>query len=186
MKIQQVWKDIKGYQNLYQVSNLGRIKSLKFNHSNNEKIIKGIKIPIKQKKRIYYCCKVRLYKNNKWNDYLISRLVWKTFNGEIQNNYQIDHIDNNPENNSLDNLQLLTCSENNKKKYIDNPNLSKSFVYNLEKINPKKKVKCLETKQIFQSLMQASRKMNIRVQSISKVINGYRKSIHGLHFALID
>jgi len=40
------------------------------------------------------------------------RFIWEAFNGQIPNNKEIDHIDNNKHNNKLDNLQLLTKSEN--------------------------------------------------------------------------
>ena len=49
--------------------------------------------------------------------YFLHRLVWEVFNGEIPENMQIDHINNDRTDNRLENLQLVTCSENNKLKY---------------------------------------------------------------------
>lgn len=45
----------------------------------------------------------------------LHRLIWETFNGKILNELTIDHIDNNKQNNNLNNLQLLSRSENTSK-----------------------------------------------------------------------
>ena len=50
---------------------------------------------------------------------LVHRAVWEAFNGEIPYGMEVDHIDNNPQNNALDNLQLLNRSDNLKKRNID-------------------------------------------------------------------
>lgn len=50
--------------------------------------------------------------NNKSKGLVLSRVVYAWFIGDIPDNYDIDHIDNNPYNNSLDNLQLLTRKDN--------------------------------------------------------------------------
>lgn len=50
----------------------------------------------------------------------VSRLVYAWFNDIVPEGYAVDHIDNNPFNNSLDNLQLLTDQENLEKRYSDN------------------------------------------------------------------
>lgn len=49
-----------------------------------------------------------------------SRLVYAYFIGDIPENYDIDHIDNNPYNNKLNNLRLLTREENLRKRFLDN------------------------------------------------------------------
>ena len=60
---------------------------------------------------------VSTYKNNMPGCITVHKLVWNTFNGEILKGFEIDHIDDNKENASLSNLQLLTKSENVKKSY---------------------------------------------------------------------
>ena len=50
---------------------------------------------------------------------LVHRVVWECFNGEIPDKMDIDHIDNNPKNNNLDNLQLLNHADNLRKRNID-------------------------------------------------------------------
>ncbi|MBO7079080.1 MAG: HNH endonuclease [Bacilli bacterium] len=49
-----------------------------------------------------------------------SRLIYAYFIGNIPENYDIDHIDNNPMNNQLNNLRLLTREENLRKRFLDN------------------------------------------------------------------
>lgn len=53
-----------------------------------------------------------------------SRLIYAWFYGEVPAGYDVDHIDNNPFNNDLDNLQLLSRRENLAKRFIDNPDAS--------------------------------------------------------------
>ena len=50
---------------------------------------------------------------------LIHRGVWEAFNGEIPEGMDVDHIDNNPANNALSNLQILSRKDNLKKRNID-------------------------------------------------------------------
>jgi len=51
--------------------------------------------------------------------FLVHRVVWEAFNGEIPNQMDIDHIDNNPMNNKLENLQMLSHGDNLKKRNIN-------------------------------------------------------------------
>ena len=53
-----------------------------------------------------------------------SRLIYAWFYGEVPAGYDVDHIDNDPFNNDLDNLQLLSRRENLAKRFEDNPDAS--------------------------------------------------------------
>ena len=100
------WRDIKGYEGLYQVSNLGRVKSLRYNHSENEKILKGF-----LSNRGYH--RVSFYKDGVRKDYSVHRLVAEAFIPNTDNKPCIDHIDTNKLNNKVDNLRWCTNKENN-------------------------------------------------------------------------
>lgn len=115
MKIleKEIWKDIKGFEGLYQASNLGRIKSLeKFKKGKNgslasvkEKILKpGIT------RNGYY--RVALCKNSIRKFYLVHRLVFEAFNCQITEGLQVNHINEIKSDNRLSNLNLMTCKEN--------------------------------------------------------------------------
>ena len=56
-----------------------------------------------------------LYAGNISKSYLFSRFVYESFKGNIPDDKEVDHIDNNKENNSIKNLRLLTHKENTRK-----------------------------------------------------------------------
>jgi hypothetical protein len=109
----EIWKDVKGYEGLYQVSNYGNVKSLP------KKIGFGLGylVPEKILKQAitssgYFG--VRLYINNKGKTFRIHQLVAIAFLNHIPCGHDIivDHMDGNKQNNRLDNLQLITSREN--------------------------------------------------------------------------
>ena len=116
----EIWKDIKGYEGYYQVSNLGNVKSLSR--------VDSIGRPLKEKSLKgsldvfgYLCFDFR--KNNKRKIFKVHQLVAVAFLGHKINGYKgliVDHIDNDKLNNKLENLQLITarynCSKDKKRK----------------------------------------------------------------------
>lgn len=66
--------------------------------------------------------------------YRVHRLVYETLMGDIPQELTIDHIDANPQNNSIENLQILT-RENNTRKALKNKKSPKRFMYQLYKNN---------------------------------------------------
>lgn len=108
----EIWKDIIGYEGFYQASNLGRIRSLDrvSNYRNNGTAIKKGKILKTYLVRGYIGC--RLMVNGQPKNKLVHRLVWEAFNGTIPEGYEINHIDENPINNLLSNLSLITHRDN--------------------------------------------------------------------------
>ena len=113
MSNQEIWKDIEGYEELYQVSNLGRVKSLnrRMYDINNKKIIhyKREKILKSYDNRGYKM--VRLSKNGKIQFVYVHRLVCSSFKKLSLNNKKakINHIDENKSNNNVNNLEI--CSQ---------------------------------------------------------------------------
>ena len=103
--MKEVWKDIQGYEGLYQVSNCGRIKSL----IKNEKILKPGKVG-----KYYH---VTLRKNNASKNFYVHRLVGSAFINNFKNFSDINHKDGNTANNNVDNLEWCTRSENIKHAY---------------------------------------------------------------------
>lgn len=92
----EIWKDIRGYEGLYQVSNLGRVKSLCFS---THRILKY------NRTRCGYLT-VALYKNGIQKRYLIHRLVAEAFIQNPLNLPEVNHKDENKENNSAENLEF--------------------------------------------------------------------------------
>ena len=100
------YRAIKGYEGLYEVSNFGNVKSLKRKGCKNDRLLKpGISVRY---------LSVQLFKNKIAVTYNVHKLLAIAFLNHIPDGYKIvvDHIDNNPLNNRLDNLQLITHREN--------------------------------------------------------------------------
>lgn len=108
--MQEIWKDIKGYEGLYQVSNLGRIKSFYFK---NEKILKTFfrNKNWKHKNKKTYIS-VNLVKNQKIKSYFVHKLVAETFLDKKTEDVEINHKNGNKLDNRLVNLEYITHLEN--------------------------------------------------------------------------
>lgn len=97
--MEEVWKNINGYEGLYKISNFGKV-------INNKGKVKSTYINNKG-----YCC-ISLYKDGKGKHYTLHRLVAEAF---IQNDYglnQVNHIDGNKLNNTVSNLEWCNQAQN--------------------------------------------------------------------------
>ena len=103
-------KTIEGY-NDYEVDTEGNVYSLKKSNgikSKDGKLSNRLVAQGYHQVSLYYGAKLP-------KQLLVHRLVWEAFNGTIPKDMQIDHIDNDPKNNKLSNLQLLSVQDNMKK-----------------------------------------------------------------------
>ena len=173
------WKDIKGYEGLYKVSNLGNIKSLNKNvkiksknQYNNfeyqmiykEKILKPI---LKSNGYLSIC----LIKGKSKKVYYIHKLVAQTFIHNPSNYKYINHKDENKTNNNVNNLEWCSakynCNYGNRNKKIINKLNIKILQYDLDGNFIKQ----------WDSMKEATKKLNIR--NISQVVNGKRNKAGG-------
>ena len=99
--MEEVWKDIEGYEGLYQISNLGNVKSMNYRGQGYEK-------NLTPKKNNYGRLWVELRKDGEKKQFLIHRLVGFAFIPNPDNLPQINHMDENPQNNCVDNLEWCT------------------------------------------------------------------------------
>ena len=109
----EIWKDIKGYENLYEVSNLGRVRSLDrwVKYSDDRlRLYKG-RI-LKPHKTTNGYLQVGLYKDGKIKMFLVHRLVWMAFNEEIPEGMELNHINEITTDARLDNLNLMSHLDN--------------------------------------------------------------------------
>ena len=100
------WKDVAGYEGLYQVSNYGRVRSLDRYVANKNGIAlkKGKIITSADVSKKKYQ-KVNLWKDNSGKCYLVHRLVAEAFLPNPEHFQEVNHKDENPLNNSADNLE---------------------------------------------------------------------------------
>lgn len=102
MQIIERWKAVVGYEGLYEVSDFGNVRSLKYGKVRVLKpgVMKG-----------YY--RVHLCKNGKRKSFLVHRLVVIMFIGDIPKGMVVNHINENKFDNRLENLEIVTVKENN-------------------------------------------------------------------------
>ena len=158
------WKDIKGYEGLYQVSNKGRIKALSKtttirsnNNLNGSKITRDEKIHHCQLQKDGYI-RTQLYKDNKRSTVKVHRLVAEAFLPNPDNLPQVNHKDEDKTNNRVENLEWCT----------NEYNINYSFAKEIFSIN-------LDTGEYkkYKSLEDASRK-GFTKSAVSRALNGKR------------
>ena len=103
--MEEVWKEIEGYPN-YMISNMGNVKSLNFRGNTG---IEELRKPVLNHNG--YLTLI-LSKDGKQKGFMIHRLVYETFVGEIPQGMQVNHINEDKTDNRLENLNLMTPKEN--------------------------------------------------------------------------
>ena len=118
--MEEIWKEVDCFEGLYQVSNMGRVKSLNYKRSGKERILK----PRIGSRGYFFVC---LSKDKKRFEKTVHTIVWDAFGDEKRDGriLQVDHINNIKTDNRIENLQLLSNRENCSKKMYEN----KSSIY---------------------------------------------------------
>lgn len=181
----EIWKDVKGYEGIYQVSNKGRIKSLsRYERGRNgkpcfrkEKILKG---QVSQ----YGYRRIQLFKDSKVKFPGVHRVVAEAFIPNPENKPQVNHKDGNKLNNNVENLEWVTQSENMKHALelgLYKPNVESAR----KKAN---KVRLTKVNQYdfngnylrsFNSVKEAAKHVGVHQSGISNNLRGVSKSAGG-------
>ena len=170
--MQEIWKDVVGYEGLYQVSNLGRVKSLdraiKYSNGKICKYKEEIRALTKDGRGYL---RVLVSKNRKHRNLRVHRLVAQAFIPNPRNLSQVNHKDEDKTNNCVDNLEWCSCQYN-----VD---------YSLSK-----KVCQYDTNgnllRIWKSIIEASRNLQIPDTNIGKCCKGEYKQSGGYVWKYAD
>ena len=182
------WKDIENYEGLYQISDCGRVKSLArdiycqngtFHHHMEEKILV-------QRIEKHGYARVNLYLNGESKTMKVHRLVAEAFIPNPENKPQVNHKDENPLNNCVDNLEWCTASYN-----VNYGTRTARAVQNRR--YPKlgnhpraKQVFCVELNKTFDCAKRVEEELGIWETSIIKVCKGKGKTAGGFHWKYAD
>ena len=181
-EIKEIWKDIiiEGFEGLYQASNLGNIKSLQRTYwtpahgghykTDPERLLKPSLVGTFTKYKY-----VVFANNNYRKKFLVHRLVYEAFNGKIPEGYTIDHIDQNPQNNNIDNLQCITKQENIKKSNNHSSRPAKSYLVIDSKTGEEKKFVNAEEAAEFLGVSSAHVRTTARGKTTTNLIGGRYK-----------
>lgn len=167
----EIWNDIPGYEGLYEVSNMGRVKSVSHEINitwNGKTVIKPIKekiIALRKQNGGYLIANLSV--GGKRKECTVHRLVAKAFISNPNNLEEVNHIDGNKENNSVENLEWCNRSDNLKHR-----------ARVLGQRGNAKKIKCLETGMIFEAIKDAAKWAGVTDSAIyiALRIGGKRKS----------
>ena len=96
--MEELFRDVAGYEGLYQVSNLGNVKSLNYLNTGQVRILK-------QRKHTDGYLQINLWKEGKMKTHYVHRLVAQAFIENPDNLPEVNHIDENKQNNRVDNLE---------------------------------------------------------------------------------
>lgn len=168
----EIWKDIQGYEGYYQVSNMGRVRSVDrvvtqqgrgkaFDGHRKGKILKQ-----REQNSGYYI--VQLCKGGKYKAKTVHRIVAEEFLQKDIEKTDVNHKDGDKKNNRADNLEWCSKSENLKHAYDV-----------LKRKTVAKAVRCVETGVVYESAIAASRETNINVGPIKHAASGRYKHAGG-------
>jgi len=179
---QEEWRDIKGYEGLYQVSNMGQVKSLerifidKIGHRQHikERILKS-------RSNVYGYLQVTLYDSSgKRKTFRVHRLVCEAFHENPKNKPCVNHIDENKVNNTASNLEWCTYAEN------INHGTRTARMAKAQSKAVGQYTKDGELVKVWQSTHEVERQLGFAQGNITRAANGKYKTAYGYVWKYVE
>lgn len=165
--MQEIWREIKGTNGMYQVSNLGNVKSF-------TKLKKGDLLKPGKFSNDYLFVHINM--NGKRKSHLVHRLVASAFILNPKNLPQVNHKDEDKTNNSAENLEW--CDN----RYNNNYGTKNQRTAEKNRLSHGRPVYCVELDRVFRSAMEAARFVGRNGTNISAVCRGKEKTCAGYHW----
>lgn len=176
--MKEIWKDIAGFEGLYQVSNFGRVKRIAQTHPVRNQVARFYPEKILSTYiNMHGYEMVQIKKNGKHFGKQIHRIMAEAFIPNPRGLEQVNHRNGAKHDNRLENLEWISRRGN-----------SLHAVYELKaKVGktPCRRIRCVETGRIYPSVRSAARDMGIAAICISRAANGYTKTSCGFHWCFV-
>lgn len=170
----EIWKDIDGYEGFYQVSNLGKVRSLD-RYARNGRFFEGKTLSSCDNGCGYLVVNLQVDGKNKMHT--VHRLVAKAFIPNEHNLPQVNHKDGDKSNNNIDNLEWCNNSMNMKHAYkiglVERP---------FGRKQRSKEIICVETGVHYIDSIEAGKAIKRNSSSIRECCRGERKTCGGYHW----
>ena len=165
----EIWKDIEGYEGLYQVSNLGNVANIKYGY-------RRYLTPTMARDYL----EVSLCKDGKRKHHTIHRLVAKAFCDGYEEGLVVNHIDEDKLNNTYTNLEWVSISYNS----TYGSAIEKRVATMLS--NKGKRIYCIELDMYFETQKEAARHFGCCNNYISFCLNGKAQTVKGYHIVYVS
>lgn len=169
MVVKEIWKEISGYNGLYQVSNLGNVRSMPREGT------KGGIMKLSHYMRNSYLI-VQLYLNGKGKRYFVHKLVAQAFIPNPLNKPQVNHKNGIKTDNRVSNLEWVTCQEN----------IEHAYKHRLHKTEQVIQVECGCIVRVFRNCYYASVQTGINYASIYHCLHGKQKQAGGYEWCYVN
>lgn len=170
----EIWKDVKGYEGLYQVSNLGRVKSLPRQRKGRGKGFRTTPEKVLTPIRVGDYLGIQLCDLSHHEKRYIHRMVATAFLEKKEYEIEVNHIDGNKHNNIASNLEWCTHSENGKH----------AFCIGLRRHIPKnkKRVSLIANdgmRMMFDSIADAAAFLGVAQSGVSRACSSSKRTVKG-------